>query len=187
MIRNIKGKFMIVVKNVNRLMRVNQDAPVDQMGTHQVSMRKRVFASHSRAIFCDCSFQNLMEFLHAICLVYFQLADKDADEKTQQFHLLVAAMISSQTRDAVTSAAMLRLRKVPGGLTIHNLSRDDITSDQLADILKPVGFYRCISRPQILNHKRYAANCKLHSSYKCALVLSRMVALFSMYGPANDS
>ena len=85
--------------------------------------------------------------------LYFQLADGDADEKTKQFQLLIAAMISSQTRDAVTSAAMMRLREFPGGLNICNLSRDEVTIDQLADILKPVGFYRCISRPQILNPK----------------------------------
>ena len=77
------------------------------------------------------------------------MADEDTDQKTQQFHLLIAAMISSQTRDAVTSAAMMRLRKFPGGLTTHNLSRNEVTVDQLADILKPVGFYKCISCSQI--------------------------------------
>ena len=79
------------------------------------------------------------------------MADEDADEKTQQFHLLIAAMISSQTRDAVTSAAMMRLRKFPGGLTTHNLSRNEVTVDELADILKPVGFYKYFLLSNLLN------------------------------------
>ncbi|KAI5082978.1 hypothetical protein GOP47_0002721 [Adiantum capillus-veneris] len=86
-------------------MRAGQDAPVDQMGTHQ-------------------------------------LADRTADKKTQQFQILVAAVISSQTRDSVTAAAMMRLHALPGGLTIGNLFRQELTIHQLAEILKPVGFYR---------------------------------------------
>ncbi|MCO5579578.1 hypothetical protein L7F22_033435 [Adiantum nelumboides] len=88
-----------------RSMRAGQDAPVDQMGTHQ-------------------------------------LADGTADKKTQQFQLLVAAVISSQTRDSVTAAAMTRLHALPGGLTVGNLSKQELTIFQLAEILKPVGFYR---------------------------------------------
>ena len=37
-------------QNVHRLMRANQDAPVDQMGTHQVYICKSSMAFHYRAI-----------------------------------------------------------------------------------------------------------------------------------------
>jgi len=51
-------------------------------------------------------------------------------------------MISSQTRDAVTGAAMQRLHAMPGGLTITQVASDSVEVDALAEILKPVGFYR---------------------------------------------
>lgn len=57
----------------------------------------------------------------------------------------MAAMISSQTRDAVTGAAMQRLRAMPGGLNVAHIASDDVEIDALAEILKPVGFYRCFS------------------------------------------
>lgn len=71
-----------------------------------------------------------------------QLFDLEANKETQQFQALVAAMISSQTRDAVTGAAMQRLRAMSGGLTIAQIASDAIEVDALAEILKPVGFYR---------------------------------------------
>uniref|UniRef100_A0A7I4BEJ6 HhH-GPD domain-containing protein n=1 Tax=Physcomitrium patens TaxID=3218 RepID=A0A7I4BEJ6_PHYPA len=71
-----------------------------------------------------------------------QLFDIEADKGTQQFQALVAAMISSQTRDAVTGAAMQRLRAMPGGLNVAHIASDDVEIDALAEILKPVGFYR---------------------------------------------
>lgn len=70
-----------------------------------------------------------------------QLLDVSADKETQRFHALVAAMISSQTRDAVTGAAMQRLHAMPGGLTITQVASDSVEVDALAEILKPVGFY----------------------------------------------
>ncbi|MCO5605400.1 hypothetical protein L7F22_059584 [Adiantum nelumboides] len=75
-----------------RSMRAGQDAPVDQMGTHQ-------------------------------------LADGTADKKTQQFQLLVAAVISSQTRDSVTAAAMTRLHALPGGLTVDEENKIEDEGD----------------------------------------------------------
>lgn len=56
----------------------------------------------------------------------------------------MAAMISSQTRDAVTGAAMHRLRTMPGGLTIAHIASDTVEVDALAEVLKPVGFYRFV-------------------------------------------
>lgn len=71
-----------------------------------------------------------------------QLIDLEVNKETQQFQALVAAMISSQTRDAVTGAAMQRLRAIPGGLNVSQIASDAIEVDALAEILKPVGFYR---------------------------------------------
>ena len=73
-----------------------------------------------------------------------QLIDLEVNKQTQQFQALVAAMISSQTRDAVTGAAMQRLRAIPGGLNVSQIASDAIEVDALAEILKPVGFYRCV-------------------------------------------
>lgn len=73
-----------------------------------------------------------------------QLFDSEASKETQQFQALVAAMISSQTRDAVTGAAMQRLRAMPGGLTVAQIASDVVEVGALAEILKPVGFYRCV-------------------------------------------
>ena len=73
-----------------------------------------------------------------------QLFDVEANKETQQFQVLVAAMISSQTRDAVTGAAMQRLRAIPGGLNISQIASDAMEVDALAEILKPVGFYRYV-------------------------------------------
>ena len=50
-------------QNVHRLMRANQDAPVDQMGTHQVHICKISIAFHFRAIlFMPIQFSALLEF-----------------------------------------------------------------------------------------------------------------------------
>lgn len=66
-----------------------------------------------------------------------QLVDRTADEETQQFHALVAAVISSQTKDAVTGAAMGRLRGLPGGLTVRQLASPETTVEMLERTLHP--------------------------------------------------
>lgn len=73
-----------------------------------------------------------------------QLIQVSASEETQRFHAVVAGMISSQTRDAVTAAAMKRLHAMPGGLTVETVSDDRLTIETLAERLKPVGFYRYV-------------------------------------------
>ena len=66
--------------------------------------------------------------------------DHDADAKTQHFQALVAAMLSSQTKDEVTSAAVKRLRAMENSLTIDSiLSTPEDTIDAL---LVPVGFHK---------------------------------------------
>mmetsp|Transcript_29409 Transcript_29409/g.56459 ORF Transcript_29409/g.56459 Transcript_29409/m.56459 type:complete len:374 (+) Transcript_29409:312-1433(+) len=63
--------------------------------------------------------------------------DLDAPPAVRRFQILVAAMLSSQTRDEVTHAAVVRLRH--HGLDPANILRTDL--ETLKELLKPVGFY----------------------------------------------
>ncbi|KAL5967247.1 Endonuclease III-like protein 1, partial [Taenia solium] len=67
------------------------------------------------------------------------LADKDADSKTLRLQTLLGLMLSSQTKDEVTSSAMARLidRGVANLTALRN-----IPETELAHILQPVSFYR---------------------------------------------
>jgi len=65
-------------------------------------------------------------------------ADLTVEPKVQRFQTLVSLMLSSQTRDQVTFAAMERLKA--GGLTVQSML--DIETENLEEILKPVGFYK---------------------------------------------
>lgn len=64
--------------------------------------------------------------------------DHDALPSVQRFQILASLMLSSQTRDEVTSAAMERLKK--RGLTVTSLL--DISDEELGELIKPVGFWR---------------------------------------------
>lgn len=64
--------------------------------------------------------------------------EKEVSPKTKRFHMLVALMLSSQTKDHVTHAAMLRLRGA--GLTTSSVL--SMTDENLAELIKPVGFWR---------------------------------------------
>lgn len=68
------------------------------------------------------------------------LADKLEAPETVRFQVLVSLLLSSQTKDEVTSAAVERLKHLPGGLNCKNM----LTVDQaiLEDNIKPVGFFR---------------------------------------------
>lgn len=58
--------------------------------------------------------------------------------KEKRFHILVSLMLSSQTKDEVTHAAMNRLLD-------HGLNVDDvlkISDEQLGKLIYPVGFWR---------------------------------------------
>ncbi|AWP06060.1 putative endonuclease III-like protein 1 [Scophthalmus maximus] len=64
--------------------------------------------------------------------------DTDAPEHVRRFQVLVSLMLSSQTKDQVTAAAMQKLRA--HGCTVENiLSTDDET---LGKLIYPVGFWR---------------------------------------------
>ena len=63
---------------------------------------------------------------------------EDLPVRIARFHVLVGALLSSQTKDPVTAAAMGRLRAMPGGLTVDTVRGMDEAT--LAELLHPVGF-----------------------------------------------
>lgn len=67
-----------------------------------------------------------------------KLQDDDADPKVRRYQVLISLMLSSQTKDQVTSAAMMKLRT--HGLNIPNILQ---TSDsKIGDLIYPVGFWK---------------------------------------------
>ncbi|WKY01643.1 hypothetical protein Q1695_015564 [Nippostrongylus brasiliensis] len=67
-----------------------------------------------------------------------KLADPLASPETFRFQVLLALMLSSQTKDEVTSAAMMRLRL--HGCDIESMI--NIPTSELEKLLCPVGFYK---------------------------------------------
>ncbi|KAG2184443.1 hypothetical protein INT43_000352 [Umbelopsis isabellina] len=69
-----------------------------------------------------------------------RLGDVKADDKTFRFQTLVSLMLSSQTRDPITAAAMQNLQaRLPGGLTLDSILL--CNKDLLHDCIKAVGFH----------------------------------------------
>ncbi|BES97751.1 endonuclease [Nesidiocoris tenuis] len=64
--------------------------------------------------------------------------DKEESPAIQRYQILVSLMLSSQTKDQVTFAAMGRLRG--HGLTPENMIATD--ESVLQELIKPVGFYK---------------------------------------------
>ncbi|KAL9835348.1 endonuclease III-like protein 1 isoform 3-T3 [Geothlypis trichas] len=64
--------------------------------------------------------------------------DTSAPPEVMRYQVLLALMLSSQTKDQVTSAAMLRLRR--RGLTVDSVLQMD--EESLGHIIYPVGFWR---------------------------------------------
>lgn len=61
--------------------------------------------------------------------------------KNRRFAILVSLMLSSQTKDQVTSEAVNNLQKVlPGGLTVRSVI--DATDDEISNAINKVGFWR---------------------------------------------
>ncbi|CAH2106104.1 unnamed protein product [Euphydryas editha] len=84
-----------------RIMRANNDAPVDSMGCH-------------------------------MCM------DENAPPKVIRYQSLISLMLSSQTKDQVTFAAMERLRSK--GLTVDNVLA--MSDEELGQLIYPVGFWK---------------------------------------------
>ncbi|CAF1057500.1 unnamed protein product [Adineta steineri] len=66
------------------------------------------------------------------------IGDTIADDKIRRLHVLVSLMLSSQTKDTMTIAAMDRL--LEHGFTVQYAL--DIDIDELGKIIYPVGFWR---------------------------------------------
>jgi len=64
--------------------------------------------------------------------------DQGATPQIQRFQCLVSLMLSSQTKDEVNYAAMMRLRE--HGLTVENILNTD--EEKLGQLIYPVGFWR---------------------------------------------
>lgn len=80
-----------------------------------------------------------------------------------RYQVLLSLMLSSQTKDQVTSAAMLRLRQ--HGLTVDSvLQMDDAT---LGQIIYPVGFWRVSAGSRRRVMKGGVAGCELRSASCC--------------------
>ncbi|ORY26058.1 DNA glycosylase [Naematelia encephala] len=63
------------------------------------------------------------------------------DEKTLRFHILISLMLSSQTKDPVTSQAVTNLHHtLPGGLTASSLATASVETIQ--ECINKVGFWR---------------------------------------------
>lgn len=74
--------------------------------------------------------------------------------QVRRFQVLVSLMLSSQTKDQVTAAAMQKLRA--HGCTVENiLTTDDET---LGKLIYPVGFWRVNTEVFLLNHFRSHAS-----------------------------
>ncbi|XP_022080218.1 endonuclease III-like protein 1 [Acanthaster planci] len=67
-----------------------------------------------------------------------KIGDHDAEPKVYRYHVLLSLLLSSQTKDQVTSAAMMALRN--HGCTVDNILK---TSDKkLGELIYPVGFWK---------------------------------------------
>ena len=76
-----------------------------------------------------------------------KLTDKSAPKEVSDFQTLIAAMLSSQTKDEKTAAAMVALKTLPGGLTIDSIIAE--TEESIVSVIYGVSF-----------HKQKAANIK---------------------------
>jgi endonuclease-3 len=64
-----------------------------------------------------------------------------ADIQTLRFHILISLMLSSQTKDPITSAAVTNLHlALPGGLTAQSLA--DASVETVHECINKVGFWR---------------------------------------------
>lgn len=69
-----------------------------------------------------------------------RLADRTSSPKIQRFQTLVSLMLSAQTKDTVTSAAVIKLQnELEGGLCLQSILRlDEVVLD---DMIRSVGFH----------------------------------------------
>eukprot|EP01080_Neovahlkampfia_damariscottae_P010331 gene10331-2747_t len=66
------------------------------------------------------------------------ISEKNVEPNVFRFQTLISLMLSSQTKDEITSAAMKKL--INHGLTIENILKLD--KNELEKLIYPVGFYK---------------------------------------------
>lgn len=121
-----------------REMRSGRDAPVDQMGAEKcydsqaparVGVVQLFFKGYvtvkSHSSFSPCSSSLLPQ--------------------VRRFQVLVSLMLSSQTKDQVTAAAMKKLRA--HGCTVENILATD--DEALGKLIYPVGFWRVMQKTSL--------------------------------------
>ncbi len=114
--------------------------------------------------FVTRSLYNIYIYVYLSYLLMFQtFGDTALPSHVSRFHVLVGAMLSSQTKDEATAAAMDRLRL--NGLTVEKIHGTSLSD--LAAILFPVGFYnnkvRSITSASLPLHlNKYNARAAAH-------------------------
>ena len=111
-------------------MRKDRDAPVDTMGCERCH-------DHDALPHIQRQVRLLNAFSPKLVVVLF-LSFIKSPVNILRFQILVSLMLSSQTRDEVTSAAMTRLKQ--HGLTPTSLI--NMPDNVLGELIKPVGFWR---------------------------------------------
>jgi len=83
------------------------------------------------------------------------LAEEDAEPKVRRYHTLISLMLSSQTRDQQTAAAIRQLQQ--HGLTVENIL--STSEKDLSELISNVSFYRnkakFIKRTTEILHEEY--------------------------------
>lgn len=112
-----------------RAMRSSRDAPVDHMGADHCYDAD---APAHVGVFRSCG------SCLCVCLLDLRASAQNSVPQVQRYQVLVSLMLSSQTKDQVTSAAMQKLRA--HGCTVENILA---TKDEtLGQLIYPVGFWR---------------------------------------------
>lgn len=93
-------------------------------------------------------------------------------ERKRRFHVLISGLLSTQTQDHVTHAAVGRLKEqLPGGLTPDSVLATE--EDELAQIIKPVGFYT----RKAMHMRKVAQACNDHHGGDIPATLSELQTL----------
>ena len=89
------------------------------------------------------------------------LPQKDLGEKTYRFQVLIALMLSSQTKDNVVGETMRQLQQHGDGLTLDHI-RNHTTYEQLNQVIFRVGFHNTKAKNILLVadilHQRYGGD-----------------------------
>lgn len=89
----------------------------------------------------SCHCQAVISFEILVKCIFLILKYHFCTSQVYRYQCLISLMLSSQTKDQVTFAAMERLKA--RGLTIDNVLT--MSEEELGELIKPVGFWRVIN------------------------------------------